>query len=50
MPSHVAEFAMDRGFSPELIFTPERAGEVKTVSNSLLFVVGHLRIAFESQG
>ncbi|KAJ7975803.1 putative Methionyl-tRNA formyltransferase [Quillaja saponaria] len=27
MPSPVAQFALDRGFSSDLIFTPERAGE-----------------------
>ncbi|KAK3426183.1 hypothetical protein EUGRSUZ_F02693 [Eucalyptus grandis] len=27
MPSPVAQYALDRGFSPELILTPERAGE-----------------------
>ncbi|PKI58040.1 hypothetical protein CRG98_021533 [Punica granatum] len=27
MPSPVAQHALDKGFSPELIFTPERAGE-----------------------
>ena len=28
MPSPVAQYALDRGFSPDLIFTPERASEV----------------------
>ena len=28
MPSPVAEFALDTGFPSDLIFTPERAGEV----------------------
>ncbi|KAI6691127.1 hypothetical protein NL676_027955 [Syzygium grande] len=27
LPSPVAQYALDRGFSPELILTPERAGE-----------------------
>lgn len=28
MPSPVAQYALDRGFPSDLIFTPERAGEV----------------------
>lgn len=28
MPSPVAQFALDTGFPSDLIFTPERAGEV----------------------
>mgnify|MGYP003702805631 CR=1 FL=1 len=29
MPSAVAQLALDRGFPGDLIFTPERAGEVQ---------------------
>lgn len=28
LPSPVAQYALDRGFPADLIFTPERAGEV----------------------
>lgn len=31
MPSPVAQHALDRGFSPDLIFTPMKAGEVSYV-------------------
>lgn len=34
MPSPVAQYALDRGFPSDLIFTPERAGEV---SNDFYF-------------
>ncbi|KAB5516676.1 hypothetical protein DKX38_027324 [Salix brachista] len=33
MPSPVAEFALDKGFPSDLIFTPERAGEDTFLSN-----------------
>ncbi|KAB1211272.1 Methionyl-tRNA formyltransferase [Morella rubra] len=33
MPSPVAQYALDRGFSSDLIFTPERAGEDMFLSN-----------------
>ncbi|KAK4557405.1 hypothetical protein RGQ29_007243 [Quercus rubra] len=33
MPSPVAEYALDRGFSSDLIFTPEKAGEDMFLSN-----------------
>ena len=31
MPSPVAQHALDRGFPSDLIFTPEKAGEVNTI-------------------
>lgn len=37
MPSQVAQHALDRGFPSELIFTPERAGEVNMVSVTIIF-------------
>ncbi|MBA0674362.1 hypothetical protein Goari_015965, partial [Gossypium aridum] len=33
MPSPVAQYALDRGFPSDLIFTPERAGEETFLSN-----------------
>ncbi|KAL4602009.1 hypothetical protein ACB092_10G022800 [Castanea dentata] len=33
MPSPVAQYALDRGFSSDLIFTPEKAGEDMFLSN-----------------
>ncbi|KAK9148306.1 hypothetical protein Scep_007063 [Stephania cephalantha] len=33
MPSPVAQHALDRGFSPDLIFTPEKAGEEIFLAN-----------------
>ncbi|KAL9427744.1 hypothetical protein AB3S75_029845 [Citrus x aurantiifolia] len=33
LPSPVAQYALDRGFPADLIFTPERAGEVAFLSN-----------------
>ncbi|KAJ4830081.1 hypothetical protein Tsubulata_027412 [Turnera subulata] len=33
MPSPVAQYALDRGFSSDLIFTPERTGEVVMMSS-----------------
>ncbi|XP_054806913.1 uncharacterized protein LOC129309371 [Prosopis cineraria] len=33
LPSPLAKYALDRGFSPDLIFTPERAGEDNFLSN-----------------
>ncbi|KAI9085565.1 hypothetical protein K1719_032408 [Acacia pycnantha] len=33
LPSPLAKFALDRGFSSDLIFTPERAGEDNFLSN-----------------
>lgn len=36
MPSPVAQYALDRGFSSDLIFTPERAGEVMMISSFVL--------------
>ncbi|KAF9623427.1 hypothetical protein IFM89_003011 [Coptis chinensis] len=33
LPSPVAEHALERGFSPDLIFTPEKAGEELFLSN-----------------
>lgn len=40
MPSAVAQLALDKGFPQELIFTPERAGEVSNqMYIYLLFVL-----------
>jgi methionyl-tRNA formyltransferase len=35
MPSAVAQLALERGFREDLIFTPERAGEVSSVATVL---------------
>jgi methionyl-tRNA formyltransferase len=35
MPSAAAQLALDRGFPDDLIFTPERAGEVSTLATVL---------------
>lgn len=37
MPSPVAQYAMDKGFSPELVFTPERAVEVSSIQRNCIF-------------
>lgn len=46
MPSLVAQHALDRGFPSELIFTPERAGEVNVVSGTIIFYMLPLKFEF----
>lgn len=39
MPSPVAQYAMDKGFLRELIFTPVRAGEVINIQSNYIVSV-----------